>query len=262
MEPSSSKKNNMENNELVPVTPQSHELAAAGVYDRISDPMQAIKTLGLSIFKSGIFGLDKPEQGEILAMQCMVEKKSPLELARTYHFIQGQLAIRSDALLAKFQQAGGTVAWTERTDEKVKATFRKGTSSADIVADMKEYVGNGTALGKDGKLKDNWKKWPRRMLTARAISEGVRLIAPECCFGTYVVEELDATPSRPVARQNTLTLDELVPEAKRDAAVAVLRQVGHLTPEQGWADISQDLADTLCKKPGPFLSAVDSHLSL
>jgi hypothetical protein len=252
----------MDNNELVPVTPQSTELAAAGVYDRISDPMQAIKTLGLAIFKSGIFGLDKPEQGEILAMQCMVEKKSPLELARTYHFIQGQLAIRSDALLAKFQQAGGTVAWTERTDEKVKATFRKGTSSADIVADMKEYVGNGTALGKDGKLKDNWKKWPRRMLTARAISEGVRLIAPECCFGTYVVEELDATPSRPVARQNTLTLDELVPEAKRDAAVAVLRQVGHLTPEQGWADISQDLADTLCKKPGPFLSAVDSHLSL
>ena len=252
----------MENNELVPVTPQSAELAASGVYDRISDPMQAIKTLGLAIFKSGIFGLDKPEQGEILAMQCMVEKKSPLELARTYHFIQGQLAIRSDALLAKFQQAGGTVAWTERSDEKVKATFRKGTSSADIVADMKEYVGNGTALGKDGKLKDNWKKWPRRMLTARAISEGVRLIAPECCFGTYTVEELDATPSRPVARQNTLTLDEIVPEAKRDAAVAVLRQVGHLTPEQGWADISQDLADTLCKKPGPFLSAVDSHLSL
>jgi hypothetical protein len=262
MEPSSSKKNNMENNELVPVTPQSTELAAAGVYDRISDPMQAIKTLGLAIFKSGIFGLDKPEQGEILAMQCMVEKKSPLELARTYHFIQGQLAIRSDALLAKFQQAGGTVVWTERSDEKVKATFRKGTSSADIVADMKEYVGNGTALGKDGKLKDNWKKWPRRMLTARAISEGVRLIAPECCFGTYTVEELDATPSRPIARQNTLTLDELIPEAKRDAAVAVLRQVGHLTPEQGWADISQDLAETLCKKPGPFLSAVDSHLSL
>ena len=252
----------MESNDLIPVVQPAHELATAGVYDRISDPMLAIKTLGLSIFKSGIFGLDKPEQGEILAMQCLVEKKSPLELARTYHFIQGQLAIRSDALLAKFQQAGGTVVWEERTDEKVKATFRKGTSSAAIVADMKEYVGNGTALGKDGKLKDNWKKWPRRMLTARAISEGVRLIAPECCFGTYVVEELDATPSKPYARQNTLTLDELVPEAKRDAAVEVLRMTGHLTPEQGWADISSDTAETLCKKPGPFLAAVDQHISL
>ena len=251
----------MESNELTPVV-TSNELAAAGVYDRISDPMSAIKTLGLSIFKSGIFGLDKPEQGEILAMQCMVEKKSPLELARTYHFIQGQLAIRSDALLAKFHQAGGSVDWTERTDERVTAIFRKGTASAAIVADMKEYVGNGTALGKDGKPKDNWKKWPRRMLTARAVSEGVRLIAPECCFGTYTVEELDATPSKPQTRVNTLTLDELVPEAKRDAAVEVLRQTGLLTPEQGWADISSDLAETLCKKPGPFITAVNQHLSL
>ena len=252
----------MEPNELTPIVTRPHELVAEGVYDRISDPMSAIKTLGRSIFLSGIFGLDKPEQGEILAMQCMVEKKSPLELARTYHFIQGQLAIRADALLAKFHQAGGSVDWTERTDEKVRATFRKGTASADIVADMKEYVGNGTALGKDKQLKDNWKKWPRRMLTARAISEGVRLIAPECCFGTYTVEELDATPSRPYSRQNTLTLDELVPEGKRDAAVEVLRQTGHLTPEQGWADLSLDTAETLAKKPGPFLSAIDSHLSL
>ena len=252
----------MEPNELTPIVTRPHEFVAEGVYDRISDPMSAIKTLGRSIFLSGIFGLDKPEQGEILAMQCMVEKKSPLELARTYHFIQGQLAIRADALLAKFHQAGGSVDWTERTDEKVRATFRKGTASADIVADMKEYVGNGTALGKDKQLKDNWKKWPRRMLTARAISEGVRLIAPECCFGTYTVEELDATPSRPYARQNTLTLDELVPEGKRDAAVEVLRQTGHLTPEQGWADLSLDTAETLAKKPGPFLSAIDSHLSL
>ena len=252
----------MEPNELTPIVTRPHELVAEGVYDRISDPMSAIKTLGRSIFLSGIFGLDKPEQGEILAMQCMVEKKSPLELARTYHFIQGQLAIRTDALLAKFHQAGGSVDWTERTDEKVRATFRKGTASADIVADMKEYVGNGTALGKDKQLKDNWKKWPRRMLTARAISEGVRLIAPECCFGTYTVEELDATPSRPYARQNTLTLDELVPEGKRDAAVEVLRQTGHLTPEQGWADLSADTAETLAKKPAPFLSAIDSHLSL
>jgi len=248
----------MENNDLVPVQP-SHDIAVSGVYDRITDPMQAIKTLGLAIFKSGIFVLDKPEQGEILAMQCMVEKKSPLELARTYHFIQGQLAIRSDALLAKFHQAGGSVDWTERTDEKVKATFRKGTSFADIVADLKEYVGNGTALGKDKQLKDNWKKWPRRMLTARAISEGVRLIAPECCFGTYTVEELDAPSSvriHQASKPADATLDELINIEYRPAAVAVLRETGHLTPEQDWADITPDLADTLAKKPGPFWAAV------
>jgi hypothetical protein len=68
---------------------------SVGVYDRIKDPMLAIKTLGMSIFKSGLFGLDRPEQGDIIAMQCMVEKKSPLELVRTYHLINGQLAIRA-----------------------------------------------------------------------------------------------------------------------------------------------------------------------
>jgi hypothetical protein len=255
----------MEPNELTPVVTIPNEVGvSAGVYDRITDPMQAIKTLGLAIFKSGIFGLDKPEQGEILAMQCMVEKKSPLELARTYHFIQGQLAIRADALLAKFHQAGGSVDWTERTDEKVKATFRKGTSSADIVADMKEYVANGTAMTTDKKtlqpcLKENWKKWPRRMLTARAISEGVRLIAPECCFGTYTVEEFDPPSSRSynhVSKPADVSLDELINIEYRPAAVAVLRESGHLTSEQDWADISPDLAETLAKKPGPFWAAV------
>ena len=253
----------MEPNELTPVVASNHELAVSGVYDRITDPMQAIKTLGLAIFKSGIFGLDKPEQGEILAMQCMVEKKSPLELARTYHFIQGQLAIRADALLAKFQIAGGKVEWITRTDELVEAVFSKGDSKpVTIIASMKEYVGNGTALGKDGKPKDNWKKWPRRMLTARAVSEGVRLVAPECCFGTYTVEELDASPSVRLnypSQPTPASLDELVPEAKRDAAVEVLRHTGHLTQEQGWADISADLSNTLTKKPAPFLSAIDAH---
>jgi hypothetical protein len=256
----------MEPNEMTPVVTRPHELVAEGVYDRISDPMSAIKTLGLAIFKSGIFGLDKPEQGEILAMQCLVEKKSPLELARTYHFIQGQLAIRSDALLAKFQIAGGKVEWITRTDELVEAVFSKGDSKpVTIIASMKEYVGNGTALGKDGKPKDNWKKWPRRMLTARAVSEGVRLVAPECCFGTYTVEELDASPSVRLnypSQPTPASLDELVPEAKREAAVAVLRQVGHLTPEQAWADISPDLSASLCKKSGPFLAALDKYLSL
>lgn len=251
---------NVEASGLVPVNPTVASPVA--VYDRITDPMSAVKVLGSSIFKSGIFGLDKPEQGEILAMQCLVERKSPLELARTYHFINGQLAIKSDALLAKFNQAGGSVNWITRTDELVEAEFTKGTTKAFIKAAMAEYVGNGTATKPDGKtLKDNWKRWPRRMLTARAISEGVRLIAPECCFGTYTVEEMDVTSvsgSTPPRRQ---TLDEIVPEKWRKSAVEVLQAVGHLTYEQGWADIPEDIANSIAKKPGPFLESVKTHYS-
>lgn len=240
--------------ELAPVP-----LGETQVYDRMNDPLAAIKTLGGAIFKSGIFGLDKPEQGEILALQCLAERKSPLELARTYHFIQGQLAIRSDALLAKFHQAGGSVEWTNRSDLCVIATFRKGKSEAVITANIKEYIENGTATKADGKtLKDNCKKWPRRMLTARAVSEGVRLIAPECCFGVYVAEEImDANIPAKQSKFNSIR-DIVVPE-REQAAIQVLKKTGHLLDGQGIDDITPDTLDALLKNPRPFLAAVETQ---
>jgi len=229
------------------------------MYDKISDPLAAIKTLGGAIFKSGIFGLDKPEQGEILAMQCLAERKSPLELARTYHFIQGQLAIRSDALLAKFHQIGGSVEWTNRSDLCVIATFRKGKSEAVITASIKEYIENGTATKADGKtLKDNWKKWPRRMLTARAISEGVRLIAPECCFGVYVAEEI-VDANIPQKQAGPTSLKEIIPAERMEAALSLLKKTGHLEEGQGIDDVSLDTEQSILKNPKPFLNAVETN---
>lgn len=238
--------------EIIPVP-----AASLDVYDRINDPLAAIKTLGGAIFKSGIFGLDKPEQGEVLAMQCLAERKSPLELARTYHFIQGQLAIRSDALLAKFHQAGGSVTWTTRTDTEVFANFKRGGSVANISATMSEYIANGTATKADGKtLKDNWKKWPRRMLTARAISEGVRLVAPECCFGVYVAEEIESRPLEVVPT----TLAEIIPPGKVSQAIALLVKAGHLTDGDTLDDVSADTVASILKKPQAFLDALNKSL--
>jgi hypothetical protein len=238
--------------EIVPVP-----AASLDVYDRINDPLAAIKTLGGAIFKSGIFGLDKPEQGEVLAMQCLAERKSPLELARTYHFIQGQLAIRSDALLAKFHQAGGSVTWTTRSDTEVVASFKRGVSSANIVATIDEYIANGTATKADGKtLKDNWRKWPRRMLTARAISEGVRLIAPECCFGVYVAEEIESKTLEVVPT----TLAELIPPSKVEKAIEILIKAGHINEGDTLDDVSPDTVASILKKPQAFLNALDKSL--
>lgn len=239
--------------EIIPAAPAPLE-----VYDRINDPLTAIKTLGGAIFKSGIFGLDKPEQGEVLAMQCLTERKSPLELARTYHFIQGQLAIRSDALLAKYHLAGGQIQWLKRNDEEVEAVFSRGNSKATITATIKEYVANGTATKADGRtLKDNWRKWPRRMLTARAISEGVRLIAPECCFGVYVAEEIEARPVEVVIPK---TIADLIPPGKISQAVAVLVKAGHLVDGDTLDDLSPDTVKAILKKPQAFLDAINNAI--
>lgn len=241
-------------NEIVNV-PATVSLSNVQVYDRISNPMDAVKQMGSAIFKSGLFGLDRPEQGEVLAMQCLVERKSPLELARTYHFIQGQLAIRSDALLAKFQQAGGSVDWTTRTDTEVTAVFHYKGKKADISATLKEYTDNGTALGRDGKLKDNWKRWPRRMLTARAISEGVRLLAPECCFGTYTVEEYDVTSTATGGSvPKLMSLEDLIVFERRPAACRVMN-INNLS------EANPDIVAGILRKPQPFLAAVEKEIA-
>lgn len=248
-------------NSIVPAHIQ--EVGNIAVYDRITNPMEAVKVLGAAIFKSGIFNVEKPEIGEVIAMECLAQRKSPLELARTYHFVEGKLAMKADAMLAKYQQAGGRVTWVLRTDSEVKAVFHYRESSVEIHVTYEEFVRKGVVFGKDGKtLKHNWKAWPKQMLTARAISEGVRLVAPETAWGTYAVEELsDTETSRRQVATVVSTLDEIVPDFQRDAAVRVLRKVGHLTEAQGWADIPADLANTLShpKRSNAFLTAVKAE---
>lgn len=220
-------------NDIIP----NNQQASLEVYDRISNPMEAIKSLGLAIFKSGMFGCDRPEQGEVLAMQCLAERKSPLELMRTYHFVEGRLAMKADALLAKFLQSGGRVEWRERTDKRVVAIFsRPPQAGVEIVADIDEHVKNGNAISsKTGKLKDNWSKWPRRMLTARAISEGVRLISPDCCFGVGVEDEVGHQRARQTIN---LDLGDIIPEGKEDMANALFIEMGFLKQGQELSDLS------------------------
>lgn len=178
------------------------------VYQRIGDPMAAIEKLGEIIAYSGLFGCSKKEQGQVLAMQCLVEGKPPLELAKTYHLIEGKLSMKADTMLARFQMSGGKVQWIERTNERVKAKFAHNGNEVLIEHTLEEHRSSGTAMGNNGKLKDNWRKFPRQMLTARVVSEGVRLLAPEINFGIYTPEEVgdfDAKPAVEVKEKPELS---------------------------------------------------------
>ena len=60
-------------NQLV-TTEQSN---ATSIYSRMSDPMLAIKEMGQMFAASGMFGCTKVEQGQVLALACLIEGKSP-----------------------------------------------------------------------------------------------------------------------------------------------------------------------------------------
>jgi hypothetical protein len=84
---------------------------ATEIYRRMPDPMQAIEKMGQMFAASGMFGCTKVEQGQVLALACLIEGKSPFELMRNYHIIGGSLAMRSVGMLAEFIKRSGKVTW-------------------------------------------------------------------------------------------------------------------------------------------------------
>lgn len=238
------------------------------MYSRINDPIAAIETLGNMIASSGMFGCNKIEQGQVLAMQCLSEGKPPLELAKTYHVIDGKLSMRSDAMLAKFQMAGGKVQWTQRDNKVVSATFSINGSSLPFTATLEDFIANGVAVGRDGKsLKDNWRKFTRQMLTARVISEAVRLLAPEIVFGVYTPEEIqDASPlaQKSIQVEVVSSFDriaelEKIMEGIEEKANAFLLKKGYIKEGQNFRDMDGELADRIIKTPKLFINQVNNE---
>jgi len=165
---------------------------STSIWERVNDPIQAIEKVGKWLAASGMFGLRSPEQGYVVAITCMEEKITPLEFARRYHIIENRPAKRADRMQADFQARGGRITWIEYTNEVCEAVFlhpQFAPKGVTIRVTLKEMQQKGITKGKHGE-KDNWKNWPRQMLKARVISEGVRQVDPAVCAGEYTPEEI------------------------------------------------------------------------
>jgi hypothetical protein len=151
-----------------------------------------MQTMAGALAKSGLFGVKTADQALALMLVAQAEGRHPGSVASDYHIIQGRAALKSDAMLARFQQAGGRVEWHDHTNEQVSATFSHPQGgSLRIDWDM----ARAKAAGLGGK--DNWKSYPRQMLRARVISEGVRAVFPAVLNGMYAPEEVqEFSPQR------------------------------------------------------------------
>lgn len=275
--------------EIVDAAQQSNSI---GIYNKITDPIEAIKVMGSMIAESGMFGCQKHEQGMVLAMQCLAEGKAPLELAKTYHIVEGKLSMRADAMLGRFLTTGGKVKWLERTNDKVSANFSHGDNENVLIeASLEDMKKNGVAMDKTGKyLKANWQKFPRQMLTARVISEGVRLLAPQLIAGVYTPEEVqdftnDSKPSAPAVRVPVAPAKvealEVMPEAApievspagreklnqrlhdlllihEPKATQELVRLGYIKEGQTYVDLDPMAACRLLDSPAKFLSRIQN----
>jgi len=164
------------------------------VYERITDPIRAIETLGDVIAKSRIFGCESLEQGKVLAWECLARRTPPLQLKETYHLIntsQGTaLTMRADAMLAGFLSLGGRHRIIQRDGERAAVEMSYAGQTATFQCTYADAKEAGFTDGKKGE-KENWSSPRQRMqmLWARAVSDGVRAMAPQVCAGKYTPED-------------------------------------------------------------------------
>jgi hypothetical protein len=84
--------------------------------------------------------------------------------------------------------------------------------------------------------KDNWKSYPRQMLRARVISEGVRATFPAVLNGMYTPEEVGEFDSlRPTRLVKVEVTPEPVAEAPKVIEVEAVAVSNDTTPEPDWA---------------------------
>lgn len=141
--------------------------------------------MAIAVAASKMFGMQTPEQALTLMLLAQAEGMHPITAARDYDIIQGRPAKKSEAMLRDFMKAGGTVEWHEMNNAKADATFFHpigGTVRIDW--DMPRAI--AAELG----TKPMWKKYPRQMLRARVISEGVKSVFPLATGGLYAPEEV------------------------------------------------------------------------
>lgn len=149
-------------------------------------PMGDLTAMATAVCKSGLFSAVKSTDTAVsLMLLAQSEGLHPMQALRRYHIINGKPAMSAEAMLGGFQAAGGVVKWIAHSDERVAARFAAPGCPEGIEVDWDMRRAQTAGI----KAKEMWAKYPRQMLRARVISEGVRATMPGVALGMYTPEE-------------------------------------------------------------------------
>ena len=166
-------------------------------------PMSDIEKMGKAIAESGLFGMKTPAQAIALMLIAQAEGKHPAIAARDYHIIQGKPSLKADAMLARFQEYGGKFKWLSYSETECEAQFSHPTTGELTIKWTWEMAERVKSYDKESNKwvalteKHTYKSYPRQMLSARVISEGVRKLCPAACNGMYTPEEVQDFEEKP-----------------------------------------------------------------
>jgi hypothetical protein len=120
---------------------------------------------------------------------------SPMASMMGVHVIEGKPSLSAHLMASAIKRSGRYDYEIKEHDKKtctidyiaVSGSERKKLGT--ITATLQEFIDNGTAVGKDSKLKTNWAKFPDDMLFARNIGKGYRRYCPDLAGGLVCYTE-------------------------------------------------------------------------
>jgi hypothetical protein len=145
-----------------------------------------------SAVRSGFFGATNTDQAISLMLIAQSEGKHPIQALREFDIIKGKPAMKSVAMLARFQERGGVVRW-DRLDDKVATGTFSHPSGGSVTVTWD--IAKAARAGLTGSV--TWKSYPSRMLASRVISEAVKAVLPAVTLGIPTSEEAEDMAAEP-----------------------------------------------------------------
>ena len=113
----------------------------------------------------------------------------PMQALNSIHVIEGKATASPELMRALVAKAGHRIDVAENTNEVCVLKGKRADTEAE--ATVKWTLEDAKAANLTGK--DNWRKYPRAMLVARATSELCRILFPDVIAGlSYTPEEIES----------------------------------------------------------------------
>jgi hypothetical protein len=171
-------------------------------------PMADIQKMAQVASDSKMFGFKNQAEAMAIMLLCQAENLHPAVAMRDYHVINNRPSMKADAMLARFQLAGGKVSWLKMEDTEVTGVFSHPAGGDATITWNDEMVRRA-----DLHRNPTHQKYPRQMKRARCISEGIRSVFPACVAGVYTPEEVqDFTPAKGARVVDVVPEPEPVPD--------------------------------------------------
>ena len=187
----------------LPARSSDSVMSFAGHDEKALDTRWRIATM---LVKSGLVPQKRPEEVMGVMLKAYEMGIPVMQACATMHMVNGRFGMEAammDALA--IQRCGVRKQVLEQTPEKcVLVLKREDWDDLTVTYTMEDAKLAGLSN------KDNYKRHPAAMLYARALSRGIKQIAPDYFTSIYVLEELEHELSmQPAAGSNRSTDDEL-----------------------------------------------------